>query len=167
MSAADRTPVGQALGALGVPHREFQHPGPVTTLEQAAAERGQQPGQVIRSIVFRVGGQGTGGGDFVMVLVAGAAQVAWKALRQYLGQNRLTTATEPELLAATGYVAGAVGPLGLPAPMRILIDEKVLEPAEISIGSGVRGTTVIVASADLRRALPEAEIGRFAEAARG
>ena len=147
------------MRALGVAHREFRHAGPVTTLEQAAAERGQQPEQVIRSIVFRVGADA-----FVMVLVAGGQQVAWKALRKYLGQSRLTTATEPELLAATGYVAGAVGPLGLPAPMRILIDEQVLAPAEISVGSGARGTTVIVASADLRRALPEAEVGQFAEA---
>ncbi len=164
MSEAESTPVGGspvglALTALGVAHREFRHPGPVTTLAQAAAERGQGPEQVIRSIVFRVGAEA-----FVMVLVAGAHQVAWKALRKYLGQSRLTTATEPELLAATGYVAGAVGPLGLPAPMRILIDEQVLAPAEISIGSGVRGTTVIVASAALRQALPAAEVGQFAEA---
>jgi Cys-tRNA(Pro) deacylase len=147
----DPPPVSRALTALGVPHRVFRHPGPVTTLEQAAAERGQQPEQVIRSIVFRVGA-----GEFVMVLVAGAQQVAWKALRQYLGQNRLTTASEAELLAATGYVPGSVGPLGLPAPMRILIDARALAPDEVSVGSGVRGTTVIFTSADLRRALPAA-----------
>ncbi|MCC7362473.1 MAG: YbaK/EbsC family protein [Anaerolineales bacterium] len=154
-------PVAAALQALGLPHRVFRHPGPVSTLAQAAAERGQRPEQVVRSIVFRVGE-----GAFVMVLVAGAAQVDWKALRKYLGQSRLTTATEPELLAATGYVVGAVGPLGLPAPMRILLDEAVLAPDEISVGSGLRGTTIILRSADLRRALLEAEVGRFAGASR-
>lgn len=152
----DETPVTRALTALGIEHRLFRHPGPVTTLEQAASERGQQPEQVVRSIVFRVGE-----GDFVMVLVAGRQQVAWRALRRYLGQTRLTTATESELLAATGYTAGAVAPFGLPAPMRVLLDESVLVPEEVSLGSGERGATVILRSHDLRRALPDAEIGQF------
>jgi len=160
--SVDATPVSRALDGSGIPYRLFRHPGPVHTLEQAAEERGQRPEQVVRSIVFRVGA-----GEFVMVLVAGAHQVDWKALRRYLGQSRLTTATEPELLAATGYFAGAVGPFGLPHPMRVLIDERVLAEAELSLGSGLRGTTVILTSADLRRALPEAEVGVFAASRSG
>lgn len=154
----EATPVSRALGELGVPHREFRHPGPVHSLEQAAAERGQEPGQVVRSIVFRVGE-----GDYVMVLVGGSAQVDWRALRRHLGQSRLTTATEDELLVATGYTVGAVAPFGLPRPMRTLLDESVTAYPEISLGSGVRGTTIILASADLRRALPGAEMGQFAK----
>jgi Cys-tRNA(Pro)/Cys-tRNA(Cys) deacylase len=154
----DSTVVTRALTALGIGHRLFRHPGPVISLEQAAAERGQQPEQVVRSIVFRVGE-----GDFVMVLVAGRRQVSWRALRRYLGQSRLTTATEAELLHATGYAVGAVSPFGLPAPMRVLVDESVLAPAEISLGSGERGATVILRSLDLRRGLPQAEVGRFAD----
>jgi Cys-tRNA(Pro) deacylase len=155
---ADSTHVTRALVALGLGHRLFRHPGPVISLEQAAVERGQQPEQVVRSIVFRVGE-----GDYVMVLVAGKRQVSWRELRRYLGQSRLTTASEGELLAATGYPIGAVSPFGLPAPMRVLIDESVLSPEEISVGSGERGATVIMLSRDLRRGLPDAEIGRFAE----
>jgi prolyl-tRNA editing enzyme YbaK/EbsC (Cys-tRNA(Pro) deacylase) len=67
------------------------------------------------------------------------------------------------LLAATGYAVGAVAPFGLPAPMRVLVDESVLAPDEISIGSGERSATVILRSRDLRRGLPQAETGRFAE----
>ncbi len=150
------TPVSRALTGLGILHQEFVHPGPVHSLEQAAAERGQQPGQVVRSIVFRVGE-----GDYVMVLVGGSAQVDWRALRRHVRQSRLTTANEAELLEATGYVVGAVAPFGLPRLMCTLIDESVLVHADISLGSGVRGTTIILSSADLRRALPEAEVGQF------
>jgi prolyl-tRNA editing enzyme YbaK/EbsC (Cys-tRNA(Pro) deacylase) len=39
-----------------------------------------------------------------------------------------------------------------------LIDESVLKEDEISIGSGMRGVAVIMKSADLRRALNDAEI---------
>jgi Cys-tRNA(Pro) deacylase len=159
MTDIESTPVTRALAALNIPHRLFRHPGPIHSLEQAAQERGQSPDQVVRSIVFRVGKD-----DYVMVLVAGARQVSWPALRRHLGQSRLTTAGESELLAATGYQIGAVSPFGLPRPMRLLLDESVLAPDEISIGSGVRGTTVILRSEDLRQALSGAEVGRFAEA---
>ena len=153
---ADTTPVTRHLDALGIPYRTFRHSGPVHSLEQAALERRQSPEQVIRSIVFRVGE-----GAFVMVLMAGAGQVGWRALRRYLGQSRITMATEPELTQVTGYVAGAVSPFGLPAPMRVLIDDAIMANDEVSIGSGERGLTVIMTPADLRRALPDAEVGKF------
>lgn len=152
----DSTPVTRALAGLSVPHRLFRHAGPVHSLEQAARERGQRPGQVVRSIVFRVGAD-----EFVMVLVAGAGQVSWRALRRYLNQSRLTLASEAELLAATGYTMGAVSPFGLPRPMRVLADRSVFAADEISIGSGERGATVIMRSADLRRALGDIEEGDF------
>ena len=96
-----------------------------------------------------------------MVLVAGPAQIAWPALRTYLGQSRLTTATEDELLQVTGYSRGAVAPFGLPAPMRVLVDRGVLEQDVVSMGSGIQGTTVVLRSADLMAGLPGAEVGDF------
>lgn len=156
----DSTPVTRALVALNIPHRLFRHAGPVHSLEQAARERSQSPDQVVRSIVFRVGQ-----GEYVMVLVAGARQVSWPALRRYLGQSRLTMASEAEVLVATGYERGAVSPLGLPAPMRVLLDESVLAAPreEISLGSGVRGVAVLMRVEDLRRALGNVEEGQFGE----
>lgn len=159
MTDIESTPVTRALAALNIPHRLFRHPGPIHSLEQAAQERGQSPDQVVRSIVFRVGKD-----DYVMVLIAGLRQVSWPALRRHLGQSRLTMADESELLAATGYQIGAVSPFGLPRPMRLLLDESVLAPDEISIGSGERGATVILRSEELRQALAEAEVGQFAGA---
>jgi Cys-tRNA(Pro)/Cys-tRNA(Cys) deacylase len=98
-----------------------------------------------------------------MVLIAGDRQVAWPTLRKHLGQSRLTMATEVEVKAATGYERGAVAPFGLPRPMRILVDTSVFVHAEISLGSGVRSTAIIMLSADLRRALGEVEVGSFGE----
>jgi Cys-tRNA(Pro) deacylase len=125
----------------------------VRSLEQAAAERGQQPGQIIRSLLFRIAAE-----EFVMVLMAGPRQIDWKALRRYLGEKRLTTASEEEMLRVTGYQRGAVAPFGLPAPLRLLADESIFVSNEVSLGSGVRGTTIILSSADLRQALGDIEI---------
>ena len=156
---SDTTTVTRVLVAMNIPYRLFRHPGPMHSLEQAARERGQTPDQVVRSLVFRLGK-----GEYVMVLIAGARQVSWPALRRSLGQSRLTLASEAELLAATGYEIGAVSPFGLLSPMRILLDESVLAQDEISLGSGERGATVILRTEDLLRALGDAEVGQYGEA---
>ena len=91
-----------------------------------------------------------------------AWQISWKYLRTFLGTSRLSMASEAEVLADTGFVRGAVTPLGLPHPMRILADQSVFMPTEISIGSGVRGVAIILKPTDLQGALSQLEIGKFA-----
>ncbi len=150
---SDEPPASAALRQLGIEHRVFRHPAVVTSLEQAARERGQQPEQVVRSIVFRLGE-----GEFVMVLAAGPAQISWKRLRQHLERSRVTMASEAEILEQTGYRIGTVSPFGLPHPMRMLVDPGVLGQKEISIGSGASSTGIILQSVDLKRALPQAEV---------
>jgi Cys-tRNA(Pro)/Cys-tRNA(Cys) deacylase len=154
----DQTQVTLALSAKNLPYRLFTHPGPIHSLEQAAEERGQRPEQVVRSILFRLGR-----GEYIMVLVAGPDQVSWKALRQYLGQSRISMAKREEVLQVTGYELGAVSPFGLPTPLRTLVDQSVLEEEELSIGSGRRGTTVIIKESDLRLALGDVEIVQLKE----
>ena len=149
----DIPPASLALEKLGIPHRVFRHAGQVNSFEQAAAERGQRPGQMVRSILFRIGED-----DFIMALVAGPAQISWKKLRQHLGQSRLTMATEDEVLEVTGYRVGTVSPFGVKRPLKVLIDPGVMNEEEISIGSGIRNTAIILKSADLRSGLPDAEI---------
>ena len=152
-----KIPAAQALELMGVPYKLFEHSHPPESLEEAARQRGQTPGQIIRSIVFRLAEE-----QFVMVLIAGPGQISWKRMRAALGVSRISMASEAEVLAATGFVRGAVTPLGLPHPMRILADESVFIHDEVSIGSGVRGAAVILKSTDLQSALNEVEKGKFA-----
>jgi Cys-tRNA(Pro)/Cys-tRNA(Cys) deacylase len=154
---SDPTPASKELNRLGIPYRLFKHVRPPDSFEEAARQRKQSPGQIVRSIVFRLAE-----GQFVMVLMAGPGQIAWKRIRAALGVARISMASEVEVLAATGFVHGAVTPLGLPHPLRILADESVFVHEEISIGSGVRGVAVILRSTDLQTALNQVEIGRFA-----
>ena len=149
----DRPPASIALDALGIPHQVFTHSGPVRSLEEAARQRGMQPGQVVRSILFRLGEA-----QFIMALVAGPAHISWKKLRRYLGQSRLSMASEDEVLATTGYRVGAVSPFGLPQPLRVLVDAGLPAQAEVSLGSGVRGTAIVMTVGDLMRALGDPEV---------
>jgi len=159
-------PVSIALSAIDIPHAVFRHTGPVNSLEQAAAERGQQPTQIVRSILFRLGRNQAGDtlGAFAMVLIAGPGQIAWKALRQHFGQSRLTMATPEEVLAVTGYPIGAVAPFGMPTQMPLLVDESVTAQTALSMGSGVRGVAIMLTCDALLKGLGEATVGKFGKA---
>jgi Cys-tRNA(Pro) deacylase len=154
----DKTPASIALEELNIPHRIFVHETAVTSFEQAAADRGQRPGQIVRSILFNIRAD-----DYLMVLVAGPDQIDWKKLRQYVKRSRVRMATEEEVLDVTGYRIGTVNPFGVRKPIQVLIDASVLKEEEVSIGSGVRSTAIILKSDDLRRALSESEIVDFLE----
>ncbi|HKY55534.1 MAG TPA: YbaK/EbsC family protein [Anaerolineales bacterium] len=152
-TSLNKPPASIVLEELGIPHRIFFHEGTVTSFEQAARERGQRESQVVRSILFQIRPE-----EFVMVLVAGPAQVDWKKLRQLVGRSRVRMATEEEVLEITGYRVGTVSPFGTKNQVKVLIDQSVLNEEEVSIGSGVRNTAILLSSAGLRRALGDAEI---------
>ncbi len=58
---------------------------------------------------------------------------------------------------------GAVGPFGLPSPLRVLVDESVPALEELSYGSGERGVAIIMRGKAFMRALGEVEIVQVAE----
>ncbi|MDX1377800.1 MAG: YbaK/EbsC family protein [Anaerolineales bacterium] len=153
MDTNSRPPASIALDALGIPHRVFRHEQPVNSFEEAASARNQRPEQIVRSILFQVRP-----GEFVMVLMAGPDQVDWKKLRQIVKRSRVRMATEDEVLEVTGYRIGTVSPFGLKNQVRVLLDASVLREEEISIGSGVRNTAIIMRSEDVRKALGDVEI---------
>jgi Cys-tRNA(Pro)/Cys-tRNA(Cys) deacylase len=154
----DQPPASLALETLNIPHQVFRHETPVLSFEQAASDRNQRPEQIVRSILFQIRPE-----EFLMVLVAGQEQVDWKKLRQLVGRSRVRMATEEEVLEVTGYRIGTVSPFGLKSPIKILIDASVLREEEISVGSGIRSTAIIMKSTDLRRALREAEVVSLTE----
>jgi Cys-tRNA(Pro)/Cys-tRNA(Cys) deacylase len=149
----EQPPASIALEKLNIPHRVFKHETPVTSFEQAASDRSQRPEQIVRSILFQIRPE-----EFLMVLVAGPAQVDWKKLRQLMKRSRVRMATEEEVLEVTGYRVGTVSPFGLRNQIKILIDASVLSEDDISIGSGIRNVAIIMKSGDLRRALSDSEI---------
>lgn len=142
------TAVTRALDEQGVEYKLYLHPGPVNSLEQAARERGLEPGQIVRSLLFRLEQ-----GVYVLVLMPGPAQVSWPKLRQYLGRSRITLAGADEVRRVTGFEPGAVSPFGLATPLRILGDSCLREMEVISLGAGMRAAGIILRRVDLERAL--------------
>lgn len=151
------SPAARVLETLQIPYQQYVHTSPPTTIEQAAVERNQEINQVVRSILFRLSE-----GKYAMVLIAGPGQVSWRALRNHFHRSRLTIASADEVKEVTGYEIGAVSPFGLPNPLPILVDESVLSQPAVSLGSGVRGTAILITKENLLKTLGEVEIGIFA-----
>ncbi len=154
----DKPPASHFLEKKGIPHEVFTHQSPITSIDQAAAERNQEVSQVVRSILFRLSQD-----HFALVMVAGKQQISWPALRQHFNQSRLTMASPDEVLAITGYPIGAVSPFGIPEEVPILVDERVLTQPAISLGSGTIGTAILITTPNLLKALGEIQIGKFAQ----
>jgi Cys-tRNA(Pro) deacylase len=151
------TSVTRALDQLGLEYRLFEHETKLRSLAQAAQERGLDPDQIVRSLLFRVED-----GSYVLVLMPGPAQVAWPKLRHYLGVSRLTTADKDEVEAVTGFPPGAVSPFGLAQPVRILADERIHQQETISFGAGIGNAGIIMARRDVTSAL-DLEWGDFCD----
>jgi Cys-tRNA(Pro)/Cys-tRNA(Cys) deacylase len=122
----------------------FIHSGPVTSLEQAARERNQLAGQVIRTILFRIPDQG-----FFLVLVSGPRQIDWRSLRKNIHSNRVVLATPDEVFQVTGYRIGTVSPFGVPQQLPILCDARIKNLEEVSLGSGLPGVAVVMKTNEL------------------
>lgn len=149
------SPAEVHLRRVGIAYRLHRHDNPVQSLAQAAAERGMDQNQIVRSLVFRLED-----GSFVLVLMPGPGQVAWSKLRRFLGVSRLTTASADEVYRVTGYRPGTVSPFGLKEPLRLLADRRLEQLAEISVGAGIPDAGLILGSHDLVSALLP-EIGDF------
>ena len=155
------SPVTRQLDALGVNYEAIEIPidpdkKPVRSLEEVLAGQNRNPGQVVRSLLFR-----TGSGDFILLAVAGGGKADWGILRKHLNERRLTMAEPEEVLEATGFPIGAVPPIALPKAVRILVDASVFEFERVVFGSGVLGYALDITRDGLRQALAGAEIGQF------
>lgn len=134
-----------AADALGITYEVTRH-GPVRSLEEAAAARGLDPGQIIKTMVVRVSD-----GDHRFVLVPGDREIAWPKLRALLGVNRLSMPSAEAAHQLTGYVRGTITPLGSLTGLPVIADERVA--GRVSIGGGAHGVALTVEARNLVEAL--------------
>ena len=134
-----------AARRLGLDHEVTRH-GPVRSLAEAAAARGIDPHQLVKTMVVRVSAD-----DHRFVLVPGDREIAWPRLRALLGVNRLTMASADEALRLTGYERGTITPLGSRTALPVVADSSIA--GRISIGGGGHGVGLTVDAGDLLAAV--------------
>ena len=164
MTDAPDTPATRALVASGIEHEVTAH-GPVRSLEEAAAVRGVEPRQVLKTLVVRRAED-----DFLFVLVPGDRQISWPKLREHLGVSRLSMPDKEVAREATGYERGTITPFGsLPSPAGtpwpVIADALIVSrEGPVSIGGGAHGVAATVHPAQLVEVLA-AEVADVTEPA--
>ena len=84
-------------------------------------------------------------------------------LRRHLDARKLSFAPMDRAVELTGMEYGGITPVGLPDDWPILVDESVAGHERLIIGSGIRGSKLLVTGAFLA-GLPNAEVLPLAQA---
>ncbi len=134
------------MDAVGLPHRIVRH-GPVRNLREAAAARGVEPADVVKSIVVRRADD-----DFLFVLVPGDRTISWPKLRTLLDVTRLSMPDAAGAREATGYERGTITPFGSTHPWPVIADERLLGRV-VALGAGAHGVAAIASADDIISAL--------------
>ncbi len=129
-----KTKITQLLDRHQIPYRLLPHTEPVFTVEAAAAQRGVNKDEMVKSIVLRE----TKRRRYVMACVIGSMRLDPKAVRHHLpgSWRRLSFASAQEVETVTGCVQGAVAPLALPDGLPVIFDEAIARQAKVNISSG-------------------------------
>jgi len=129
-----------------VAHLVIRH-GPVKSLAEAAAARGVDPPDVVKTLVVRRADD-----DYLFVLVPGDRTISWPKLRSLLGVSRLSMPDAGTARAVTGYERGTITPFGSTRAWPVIADER-MAGRTVTLGAGAHGVAVAVAAEDVVRAL--------------
>lgn len=144
-------PAASVLTSLGVDFRVVEYE-PVSSLEEAAAQRGISSADIVKTIVVRISDE-----SFVFVLVPGDRAISWPKLRTHLGTKRLSLPDPATAQAVTGYVRGTITPLGSSHAWPVVADSSMLGRT-VALGSGAPHTHVLVDADALVAALSAAVV---------
>ncbi len=124
--------------------RLLPHQTPATTIEDAAAQRGIRPEQMVKCIVLR-----DMSNRYAIACAPGNQSVDPKKVRALLNWRRMTCVSMEQVASLTGYQIGTVVPLLLRTPMEIIFDQQILNEPEVTISSGSNMAGVALNCADL------------------
>lgn len=122
------------------------------TVAAAAAALSVAPEQIIKSVLFLADGEP------VMVIASGLARLNRKALADFLGvaRRRVKIASAEQVLAHTGYVAGAVPPFGYCKSIETVVETAVFQQSGLIYGGGGEIQALMqLTAAELKRVVGE------------
>ena len=78
-------------------------------------------------------------------------------VRKHLGARKISFAPMDAAVSLTGMEYGGITPVGLPDDWPILLDRNVIDQDRVIIGSGIRGSKLLVVT-EVLASLPNAEV---------
>jgi Cys-tRNA(Pro) deacylase len=123
--------VQEALQDHGLTCEVVQMQDTTRSAEDAARAVGCEVGQIVKSLIF----EGTQSHQPVLVVTSGANRANEKTVGQNLAESIKMAA--PEFVREmTGFAIGGVAPVGHRLPLKIFIDEDLLQYEEIWAAAG-------------------------------
>ena len=134
------------LRAQGV-EGELVAPGvPMPTVPLAAAAVGVPPAQILKSLLFA-----DRAGRLVLAIAGGTGRIARDRLAAAAGLDRPRLADAATVLAATGYPAGGVPPIGHRARLAVIMDRRAAALDVAYGGGGAEEVLLRIRPADILR----------------
>ena len=126
---------------------------PTLTVEAAARAMSVQPSQIVKTLLFLISG------NPVLVIACGTGAIDLRPLadRFGVGKKQVKLAGPDQVLAFTGYSAGAVPPFGHLHPLPTLLSPQVLAQPFIYAGGGEENALLRLNPQDLL-SITQAEI---------
>jgi len=159
VSVASPTPAITALVRAGVEHRvhAYDHDPAIDAYgDEAVAAMGVEPGRVFKTLIASTGTA------LVVAVVPVPTMLDLKALATAIGAKRIEMADPAAAERSTGYLVGAISPLGQKRRLTTILDESALAFETIFCSAGRRGLEVELAP----RALIDVTGGAAARIAR-
>ncbi|HEU4946444.1 MAG TPA: YbaK/EbsC family protein [Kribbella sp.] len=147
-------PVRAVLGDLAV-YAAAIDPGLADTAA-FCAEYDVQPAASANCVIVHGKRAGESTYAAVMVLATHRADVNG-VIRKHLGVRKISFAAQDDAVGSTGMEYGGITPIGLPSDWPVLVDAAVAQAGPVVIGSGIRGSKLLLAGADLA-GLPTATV---------
>ncbi len=150
-----KTNAARILERLGIAYTllEFDVDEDDLSAQDAAKKLGLPPEQIFKTLVARGDKSGV-----IIACVPGGRELDLKALAKVSGNKRVDLVPLKEVRQLTGYIRGAVSPLGLKSNYPFYLDQSAFIYPAIIVSAGNRGVQVSLSPQDLASAL-EAETG--------
>jgi Cys-tRNA(Pro)/Cys-tRNA(Cys) deacylase len=144
-----KTNAARMLDKMKLPYklREFNVEQWDLSAENAAELLNVPVEQVFKTLVAR----GDKSGVMVVSIPAGS-ELNLKTLAAVSGDKKVEMVSLKEVQPLTGYIRGAVSPLGMKHLYPYYLDESAFDQNLIIISAGIRGTQIEIAPADLQQA---------------
>lgn len=129
----------------GIPGEILRLDVPTPTVESAAQAVGCQTEQIVKSILFMAQAEP------VLTITCGIQRVERRVIaRRYaVGRKKVKLADADTVLSIGGYEVGAMPPFGHLQALKTLLDQGVLEHAEVYAGGGSGNALVRMAPQDI------------------
>lgn len=144
----DKTNAMRLLESAGIQYelRTYALDEADISAERVAELLSMPPEQIFKTLIVRGDSSGP-----MLVLAPAGTEIDMRTLARCCRDKRVEMAPQREILELTGYVRGAVTPLGIPRKIPVFIEETAILWDRIGISAGAKGMELLLAPADLVR----------------